>query len=259
MTKRNALAVTASIVLICALWEILSRRASSPLILPSISDVMRDLLKLCTDPHFPRDSLATFTRGLIAFGVSFALSLCLGALSGVFPLFAAVLLPWMSVIKSTPVVAFILIAILWFGSGIVPIFVAVLMTLPVMTEATAQGIRSVDTKLLEMARVYRMSRHSILMNIRIPSAMPFILAGDAATFGLTWKVVIAGEILGFPESGLGSAMQTAKVHLETPRVFSLTIVAILMSVVTEIVLKRLARLASRHGRKPQPEQEEATA
>lgn len=259
MTKRKVLAVTASTVVLCALWEILSLKASSPLILPSIPAVMRDVLKLCADPNFPHDSLATFERGLIAFGVSFALSLCLGALSGVFPLFSAVLTPWMSVIKSTPVVAFILIAILWFGSGIVPIFVAILMTLPVMAEATAQGVRSVDKKLLEMARVYRMSRPSILMNIRIPSAMPFILAGAAASFGLTWKVVIAGEILGFPESGLGSAMQTAKVHLETPRVFSLTIVAILMSVVTELILKRLARIASRHGRKAQSAQEGATA
>jgi NitT/TauT family transport system permease protein len=249
----------ASTVLLCALWEILSRKAASPLILPSIPDVMRDLLNLCASPQFPRDALATFARGLIAFGVSFALSLFLGVLSGVFPLFAAVLMPWMSVIKSTPVVAFILIAILWFGSGIVPIFVAVLMTLPVMAEATTQGVRAADTRLLEMAHVYRMSRGSILMNIRIPSAMPFILAGAAASFGLTWKVVIAGEILGFPESGLGSAMQTAKVHLETPRVFSLTIVAILMSVVTEILLRRLARVASRHGRKAQVAQEGATA
>jgi len=259
MTKRNLLAVMVSTVILCALWEILSLKASSPLILPSIPDVMRDLLKLGVDPHFLRDALATFTRGLIAFGVSFALSLCLGALSGVFPLFASFLMPWMSVIKSTPVVAFILIAILWFGSGIVPVFVAVLMTLPVMAEATAQGVRSVDKKLLEMARVYRMSCPSILMNIRIPSAMPFILAGAAASFGLTWKVVIAGEILGFPESGLGSAMQTAKVHLETPRVFSLTIVAILMSVLTELMLRRLARLASRHGRKATLAQEGATA
>lgn len=251
--------MTVSTVILCALWEFLSSKVDSPLILPSIRDVLRDFASLVESPHFPRDSLATFMRGLAAFFVSFALSIALGVLSGVFPLFTAILTPWMSVIKSVPVVAFILITILWFGSGIVPVFVAVIMTLPVMAEATAQGVRAADKKLLEMARSYRMSRRSILMNIRIPSAMPFILAGAASSFGLTWKVVIAGEILSFPESGLGSAMQTAKVHLETPRVFSLTIVAILMSVVTEILLRRLARFSSRHERKTPPPKERGEA
>ena len=255
MTKRSLIAVAVSTVILCALWEFLSRKVASPLILPSIQDVMRDLGSLFAAPHFPQDSLATFMRGLLAFLASFALSIVLGVLSGVFPLFTAALTPWMSVIKSVPVVAFILIAILWFGSGIVPVFVAILMTLPVMAEATAQGVRAADKKLLDMAHVYRMSRRSILMNIRIPSAMPFILAGAASSFGLTWKVVIAGEILSFPERGLGSAMQTAKVHLETPRVFSLTIVTILMSVVTEALLRGLARIASRHERKATPPRE----
>jgi len=258
MTKRNVIAVVASTIILCALWEILSRKVSSPLIVPSIRDVIRDFVSLIASPHFPHDSLATFMRGLVAFFVSFTLSMALGVLSGAFPLITAVLTPWMSVIKSVPVVAFILIAILWFGSDIVPIFVAILMTLPIMAEATAQGVRAADRKLLEMAHIYRMSRRSILMNIRIPSAMPFILAGAASSFGLTWKVVIAGEILSFPESGLGSAMQTAKVHLETPRVFSLTIVAILMSVVTEVLLRWLARVASRHDRRPPPPKDGAS-
>ena len=245
--------MAASTVILCVLWEILSRKVASPLIVPSIRDVLRDGVRLIASPHFPHDSLTTFMRGLIAFFVSFTLSIALGVLSGVFPLITAVLTPWMSVIKSVPVVAFILIAILWFGSDIVPIFVAILMTLPVMAESTAQGVRAADRKLLEMAHIYRMSSRSILMNIRIPSAMPFILAGAASSFGLTWKVVIAGEILSFPELGLGSAMQTAKVHLETPRVFSLTIVAILMSVVTEVLLRWLASVASRHDLRSPPQ------
>ncbi len=249
MKKRSLFAAFASTFILCLIWELLSRKVSSSLILPSIADVLTDSAKLFTDPGFLGDLMVTFMRGIVAFFISFALSCVLGILSGLFPLFSAALSPWMAVIKSTPVVSFILIAILWFGSGIVPVFVAVLMTLPVMTEAASKGVSAADGKLLEMSRVYRMSRFSVLRNIRIPSAMPFILAGAGASFGLTWKVVVAGEILGFPKSGLGSAMQTAKVHLETPRVFSLTIVAILISAITEALFINLAKAASRHGKK----------
>ena len=115
-----------------------------------------------------------------------------------------------------------------------------------MTEAIAQGVRSSDTKLLEMAHVYHFSKLDILAHIRLPSAMPFFLSGAGTSLGLTWKVVVAGEILSSPKYGLGSAMQTAKVHLETPRVFSLTIAAILLSISTELLFDFFVYLSRRH-------------
>jgi NitT/TauT family transport system permease protein len=163
--------------------------------------------------------------------------------------FSAILKPWMTVIKSTPVVSFILIALLWFGSSSVPVFVAILMTLPVMTEATAHGVRSSDPKLLEMARVYRMPEKDILAHIRLPSALPFLFSGAGASLGLTWKVVVAGEILSSPKYGIGSSMQTAKVHLETTRVFSLTLAAIALSIITELAFDALVRYSRRRSAK----------
>lgn len=247
MKKRTIAAALASTAALCAIWECLSRAIGSSLILPSAVDVFRDSALLFLERAFLGDVAATFARGIIAFAASFFLSVLLGALSGTRPLFSAALAPWMSVIKSTPVVSFILITILWFGSDIMPIFVAVLMTLPVMTEACAQGARACDQKLLEMARVYGMGRRRVFFGIRVPSAMPYVLAGSGASLGLTWKVVVAGEILGFPTSGLGSAMQTAKVHLEITRVFSLTLVAIALSAATEISFRLITRAASRHA------------
>ena len=246
MNKRTLAAILASSAVLFGAWECLARAIGSPLLLPAASSVLRDSARLFFERAFLADVAYTFARGLVAFAASFALSAALGALSGTRPLFSAALAPWMSVIKSTPVVSFILIAILWFGSDIMPIFVAVLMTLPVMTEAFAQGARSCDPKLLVMARVYAIPRRKAFLAIRVPSAMPYVLAGAGASLGLTWKVVVAGEILGFPRSGLGSAMQTAKVHLETTRVFSLTLVAIALSVITELAFRAVARAASRH-------------
>lgn len=247
MKKSTLAAILASSAVLFGAWELLARAIASPLILPAASSVLRDSGRLFLEQAFLADVAYTFARGLAAFAVSFALSAALGALAGTRPLFSAALSPWMSVIKSTPVVSFILIAILWFGSDIMPIFVAVLMTLPVMTEACAQGARSCDPRLLEMARVFAIPRRKVLFAIRIPSAMPYVLAGAGASLGLTWKVVVAGEILGFPRSGLGSAMQTAKVHLETTRVFSLTLVAIALSVITELSFRAIARAASRRA------------
>ena len=246
MKLKDCLAGTISFIVLVLVWFAGSLFIGSSFILPSPAEVFFDFLVLVREQSFAIMFGMTFYRGILAFSISLILSSLFGCAAGIYPAFSSALKPWMTTIKSTPVVSFILIAILWFGSSRVAIFVAVLMTLPVMTEAIAQGVRNTDIKLLEMARVYRFSRRSVLFNIRIPSALPFFLAGAGASLGLTWKVVVAGEILGSPKIGIGTAMQTAKIHLETARVFSLTITAILLSIFTELLFDYLVHRSARH-------------
>jgi len=70
--------------------------------------------------------------------------------------------------------------------------------------------------------------------------------------GLTWKVVIAGEVLAQPLHGIGTGMFQAKLYLETGEVFAWTVCAIVLSAVTEgllnLVTKRLpGRKRTSHG------------
>ncbi len=238
--KRSIVAATVvSSAVLVLMWGFAAYAVHAPFILPGPIAVLGDFLDLIQDSGFHREIVATIARGLAAFCLSLGLALVLGCVSGVSDAGAAALRPWLAVIKSTPVVSVILIALLWFGSSVVPVFVSVLMTLPVMTEALAKGIRETDRKLLEMARLYRFRKRDILLRIQLRSAVPFLLAGAGSALGLTWKVVVAGEILGLPKTGLGTAIQTARVQLESLRVFSLTIMAILLCVISEFVFSRL--------------------
>ncbi len=236
----------ASLAAIILAWQLTAILIGSAFILPGPLGVLIDGIKLVSEKTFWALLGATCLRGVVAFLASFFCSVALGLAAGISESFAAALKPWLTVIKSTPVVSFILIALLWFGSSSVPVFVAILMTLPVMTESIAQGVRRCDPKLLEMGKVYRLSAWTIISKIRLPSATPYVLAGAGTSLGLTWKVVVAGEILSSPKLGLGSAMQTAKVHLETARVFSLTVAAIVLSVATDFAFERLVALSKRH-------------
>ncbi len=247
MTRKGFLTGTVSAVVLIAVWYIAALVTASPFIMPSPAMVFTDSFNLVSDPEFARMLAATCGRGILAFLVSLACSFVLGLGSGMYPSFSAVIRPWMTIIKATPVVSFILIALLWFGSSLVPVFVSVLMTVPVMTEAIAQGVRSSDKKLLDMARIYHFRRRDVLLHIQLPSALPYFIGGAGASLGLTWKVVVAGEILGSPHFGIGAAMQTAKVHLETARVFSLTLTAILLSVLTELLFNFFLGLALRRS------------
>ena len=139
----------------------------------------------------------------------------------------------LAIIRATPVVAFILIALFWFKSGTVPVFVSVLMTLPIMTTAVANGFYKTDEKLLVMAHVFKLSRRQIFRYIQLPSLVPFFLNGMVSTFGLTWKVVAAGEVLSLPKYAAGTMLQKAQVHLETSTVMAVAIILVIVSFVLE--------------------------
>ncbi len=239
MILRSIIVTVISIGILLSVWTAGSVLIGSSFIFPSPGEVFHELVQVSLQAKFFTNLGATCSRGLAAFMISFLLSCIIGVTSGLSDTIAIAVKPWMTVIKATPVVSIILIALLWFGSSLVPIFVSVLMTLPVMTEAITSGIRSTPPELLEMASIFRMKKRDILLHIRLPSSLPFLFAGAGASLGLTWKVVVAGEILGLPRNGIGTAMQTAKVHLETPQVFALTIAAIFLSILTDIVFHYL--------------------
>lgn len=246
MKKREIFIGALSTGIFILIWFAASRIIDSPFLIPTPESVFFDFFKLFETPRYSEMLRATCYRGLASFGISLIISFTLGVGSGISGTLAAAVRPWMSIVKATPVVSFILIALLWFGSSFVPIFVSVLMTVPIMTEAIAQGVRSSDKKLLEMAKVYHFSKKNILLHIQLPSALPYFLGGAGSSLGLTWKVVVAGEILSVPRSGIGSAMQSAKIHLETPRVFSLTVTAILLSIFTGLLFDFLVYLSVRN-------------
>lgn len=236
-----------SVLLLLLVWHIASVRVGEPFLLPSPRVVLFDMAKLATSPVFPAELAATFVRVLAAFSIAVALSFALGLPSGHSALTRAAISPLLSLVKSMPVVSFILVALLWFGSSLVPVFVSVLMILPVMIEAVSRGVRQTDPSLLAMARVYRFRKTDELLHIRIPSALPYFFAGAGTSLSLAWKIVVAAEILGFPRFGVGSAMQTAKTHLETARVLSLTAFVVLMSALTEALFSLLSRAAASHS------------
>ena len=247
MSALTHLVRLASATLLVLAWHFAAEYIGEPFLLPSPRDVVADMSVLATNPIFFSELAATFVRVLAAFSIAVTLSFAFGVPAGHSPLARAAISPLLALAKSMPVVSFILVALLWVGSSLVPVFVAVLMILPVMTEAVSRGVRQTDPSLLYMARVYRFGKRDELLHIRIPSALPFFFAGAGTSLSLAWKIVVAAEIIGFPRLGVGSSMQTAKTHLETARVLSLTAFVVLMSALTEALFSLLSRAAARHS------------
>ncbi len=221
------------IVTLLLVWEFVSILVASTLILPGPIAVLQALVKLSRDASFWLSVGGSFLRVLEAFGVSIALGVSTGILSGIFPEIRDVLSPIMTGIRATPVLALILLAMFWFTASQVPVFSAVLMAFPLMHTAAESGVLAVDEKLLQMSHLFSVPWKTILLKLRFPSAMPYILTGAKNALGLSWKVIVAGEVLSQPRFSLGTGMQEARLSLETPSVFAWALTTIVLCGVTE--------------------------
>jgi len=95
----------------------------------------------------------------------------------------------------------------------------------------------VDRQLLEMARLYRVKGWRIVLELYLPSILPFIVAGASTAMAITWKVIVAAEILSQPPLGIGTQMQDARIYLNTARIFAWTAVIIGVSFVFESLMR----------------------
>ena len=241
MNRRGYVVMLAGVAIILVVWKIASVVIDAEIILPSPERTVAEVFAVVSSPRFVASVVATMRRGVAGFLVSAALGVVLGIAAGLSRTVGNAVRPSLIVIQATPVMAVILLALIWFRNETVPVFVAFLMTFPIVFGNVRDGIRTVDPHLIEMAHVYRVPRIRTLFSVYIPSVAPFFLAGMRTALALTWKVVIAAEILSQPRYGIGSEMNEARIFLITARVFAWTIVAIGLAACGDAVLYAVSR------------------
>lgn len=246
-SRRFAVVLLSSAALI-ALWGIASLFVSD-IILPSPRRVIGEFAAFLSRPQFYLALQATVRRGIEGFLLSLLIGGVLGIAAGGIPAVEDLFRPLLSVVKATPVMSIILLAFIWFRSGTVPVFAGFLMAFPVVTQNVMIGVREVPNQLLEMARIYRFSFRQRFFHIILPSITPFLLSGARSALGLTWKVVVAAEVLTVPRHGIGSSMQFAQINLDTTQVLAWTLAAILLSAASELLFDLLAGLLQPYKRR----------
>ena len=239
------------------LWEIGALLVKSDLILPSPARVAKALYQLFGKNIFWLSIGGSFLRVLEAFILSGLIGLATGTMSGIKPQARAFLNPFIVGIRATPVMALILVAMFWFPAWQVPVFSAILMAFPVMHTSTEAGVHAVDKKLLEMSTFFNVPSSFIFWRLRLPSALPYILSGAKNALGLSWKVVVAGEVLSQPRMALGTGMQEARLSIETATVFAWAIITIFLCGLSEYLFGLLAdRLSARFQQSSQEEDQD---
>lgn len=239
--RRSRWAKLLAVLLLLLLWEAAARIVASPIIIPTPAATLVKLFGLLSTASFWGAVGATVGRGVIGFSISFAAAVVVGVAAGASSIVRSGVSPILTVLRATPVMSVILLALIWFQSDWVPVFVAFLMVFPILCGNIIEGVRNVDAGLLRMAEIYGVRRRRIVIEIYLPSAVPYLIAAMTSAVGITWKVIVAAEVLSQPIHAVGTGLQLAKYRLDTAAVFAWTAVAIALTALSEQGLEWIDR------------------
>jgi NitT/TauT family transport system permease protein len=218
-----------SVILYLTVWKLLSLLIGREIILPSPETVLIQIMHLFIQGDVFSQILPTIARGLGGFAFSLLAGVCCGLAAGRSDRVRWFLNPLIISIRSIPVLSLILLAIIWFRTELVPVFICFLVVFPIITGSVATGVKQIDRDLLEMASIYRKTEREKLRAIYLPSILPYVSSGISSGLGLTWKSVVAAEVLSMPSRGMGTAMQTAQMQLDTAILFAWTVLIVLLA------------------------------
>ncbi|AFG38435.1 ATP-binding cassette domain-containing protein [Spirochaeta africana] len=246
--QKAGLIGTAVLLLI---WGAAAAAVGREVLVPGPLRVLQEVGRLLQDPRTPGLVAGTVVRWLSAFLLAGLLGITTGSLGYRHSWFADGIRPLVILIRAIPVIAIILIALVWLPLSRVGVLVGLLVAYPLIHQGVLDGLRSIDPALLEMSRIFRVSLPRAIALIYLPGSLPLVLSTLTAAVGMSWKAVIAAEVLSQPARAIGTALQTAKLYIDTPQVFAWTVIAVsLAALVDGLLLLIDRRLYLRQNRPP---------
>ena len=147
---------------------------------------------------------------------------------------------WVTVGLTVPAVVYGMICLLWFGLNDVAAVIAIGVTaFPSVGINIWQGVKSIDKKLVEMGKVFRLGRISLIRKIVLPQLLPFIFASLRFALGICWKICTTIELIGL-SSGVGFMLHYWFGLFSMTQVFAWTLTFLtVMLLIEHAVLKPL--------------------
>ncbi|WP_031513857.1 ABC transporter permease [Desulfofalx alkaliphila] len=231
-----------SLLFLVCLWQILSF-FYKPVILPSPIETLQALHNLYDSGKLFEHASNTIVRGLAGFALAVVVGVPLGLFMGLNSVIGKLIQPYVVTIQVIPIISWLVLAMIWFGSDKVPIFVVFITTLPLVIINIVQGVQNVNPHFTEMAKLFLVDKKRLIFEVYLPQVIPYLIAAMSAALGTTWKAVAMAEFLS-AHRGIGAGMHTARTNLETPEVFAWTLLLVVLGLLTDRGLQAINKRLS---------------
>lgn len=237
----------ASVAAGIGLWELLSLHTIA-YFLPSPVEVVRALVKLYGTGQLVQDVEISTFRILTGWALGIVVGVPLGLMMGWWPFTRRLFDPYVEFFRFIPPIAFVSLAIIWFGIGetskVVLIFYT---TVFIITLNTIAGVLAVEEVKLRAAAALGANRLQTLSRVVFPATVPYLVTGSRLAMGNSFLTIVSAEIIA-AEHGIGALIWNARNYAATDQVFAGILVLGAMGFVYDRVIRVVTgRLLRRYG------------
>jgi len=229
---------------ILIIWELAARSGwLNQRLLPAPSAVAVAFWRSLSDGSLAANTLISTERALKGMLIGGSIGFGLGILNGLWRPAERLLDSSLQMLRNVPHLAIIPLVILWFGiAEEAKVFLVAIGVLFPIYLNTYHGVRNVDPGLIEMGRVYGLSRLALFTRVILPGAMPSILIGLRYALGIMWLTLIVAETIS-ASSGIGYMTMNAREFLQTDIVLLGIIVYALLGKLADTLTRWLEQYA----------------
>ncbi len=227
------------------IWHLASGLESMHGLLPSPIVVFRLLFKSFVEPigklTIPSHILWSLSRVAVGYGLAAVLGIVLGIAMAWSKVGQSIIKPFYLLLRPIPSIAWIPLAILWLGiDEKSKYFIIFIGTLLIIMTNTADGVRSIDERLLGAARMLGCSEKQLFTKIVLPNAVPQIFAGLQVGLGAAWATMIAAEMVRSSE-GVGWIIIMGQNSVNMVQIFAGIIVIGIVGLILVTMMRELER------------------
>lgn len=230
--------------------EALARAGVVPAnLMPPPSEILRTLFHLAQE-GLAAHVAASGARVLAGFAAGAGLAVLLGAAVALNRRTEALLDPTFQALRAIPSLAWVPLLLLWFGIDELPklVLIGIGAFFPVYM-GVVSGIRGVDRKLVDVARLYRLSRFALARRVLLPAALPALMTGLRNGLSLAWMFMVAAELIA-ASKGLGYLLsdgrETSRADIVLAAIVLLAVLGKASDSVMQLIEQRLLAWRDSH-------------
>ncbi|MBN9672723.1 ABC transporter permease [Roseibium aggregatum] len=225
----------AALCLLAAVWQA-GHEAYGPFILTSPVETLRAAGALAADPDAWTVGLKTLQRAVTGFALVAVVGGALGIVAGYSPATMRLASPLVTVILGVPPIAWIVLAMIWFGGSDATVRTVILVAaLPVVFLGAARGIVTRDRGLDRMARAFGAGPVRRFVSVGLRQTTTTLFPALALALGTSFKVAVMAELLA-NAGGIGGALADARINLDIANALAWVVISVGLLIVVEYTL-----------------------
>ncbi len=224
-----------ALIIAIAVWIIVEKTVKNQFLVPSFKQTVKSMFVIFGEGFFWRALGKTMLKVVLSVVFSFILALIVSSLGKIFSYSKPFFKPIVSIIRTLPTMAILVLILIYSNRTVAPIIVSSLVLFPMMYAQFNTAFDSIDEGVISATKVFKLSKKDRLFKVFVPMVTPNILSHLGSNFSFAIKLVISAEIMAYTFTSIGGMMQEANAMIDAPRLMALTIIAVVLGLIIELI------------------------